>query len=178
MAGRRAVKRTPFGRWSSVDYARPEIRDLAFRYLEEVCRNYDVDGVELDFFRHLCYFKSTARAARPATPSGGMTDLMRRVREMTEEAGCRRGRPILVSMRVPDSVGFCRDMGFDLRGGSGEGLVDMLITTCYFRLNPWEYSVELGHKYGVRVYPCLSDSRVKGETRFRRVHRRATAGEP
>ncbi|MCX7008881.1 MAG: family 10 glycosylhydrolase, partial [Kiritimatiellaeota bacterium] len=47
------LKRTPFGRWSSVDYARPEIRDLAFRFIEEVCRNYDVDGVELDFFRHL-----------------------------------------------------------------------------------------------------------------------------
>jgi len=28
--------------------------------------------------------------------------------------------------------------------------------------------VELGHKYGVKVYPCLSDSRVLGETRFRR----------
>jgi hypothetical protein len=54
------VKRTPYGRWSSVDYARPEIRELAFRYIEEVCRAYDVDGVELDFFRHLCYFKSTA----------------------------------------------------------------------------------------------------------------------
>ena len=54
------VKRTPFGRWSSVDYARPEIRDLAFRFIEEVCRGYDVDGVELDFFRHLCYFKSVA----------------------------------------------------------------------------------------------------------------------
>jgi hypothetical protein len=45
------VHRTPVGRWSSVDYARPEIRDLAFRYLEEVCRRYDVDGVELDFCR-------------------------------------------------------------------------------------------------------------------------------
>ena len=38
------VKRTPYGRWSSVDYARPEIRDLAFGFIEEVCLNYDVDG--------------------------------------------------------------------------------------------------------------------------------------
>jgi hypothetical protein len=44
----------------------------------------------------------------------------------------------------------------------------MLVTTCYFRLNPWETSVALGHKYGVPVYPCISDSRVKGETRFKR----------
>ena len=34
-----------------MDYGRPEIRDLAFRFVEEVCRNYDVDGVELDFVK-------------------------------------------------------------------------------------------------------------------------------
>ena len=87
---------------------------------------------------------------------------------MTEDVGRQRGRPILVAVRVPDSVGFCRDMGFDLERWLSDGLIDLLITTCYFRLNPWEYSVELGHKYDVPVYPCLSDSRVRGETRFQR----------
>jgi hypothetical protein len=163
------VKRTPYGRWSSVDYARPEIRDLAFRYIEEVCRNYDVDGVELDFFRHLCYFKSTATGGTASDDErAAMTELLDRVRKMSEEVGMRRGRPILVAVRVPDSVGFCRDMGFDLQRWLQAGLVDLLITTCYFQLNPWEYSVELGHKYQVPVYPCLSDSRVGGETRFHR----------
>ena len=47
-----ARKRPKHGAWTAVDYGRPEIRELAFRYFEEVCRNYDVDGVELDFFRH------------------------------------------------------------------------------------------------------------------------------
>ncbi|MFH1267965.1 MAG: hypothetical protein ABIK89_19785, partial [Planctomycetota bacterium] len=163
------VKRTPYGRWSSVDYARREIRDLAFGFIEEVCRNYDVDGVELDFFRHLCYFKSTAYGGAASDEERDlMTELLRRVRTMSEEAGVQRGRPILVAVRTPDSVGYCSDMGFDIERWLREGLVDMLITTCYFRLNPWEYSVELGHKYGVPVYPCLSDSRVQGETRFRR----------
>ena len=163
------VKRTPHGRWSSVDYTRPEIRDLAFRYIEEACRNYDLDGIELDYFRHLCYFKSTAFGGTATDEERTMiTGLMRRVREMTEKEGLRRGRPILVAIRMPDSVGFARDMGLDLERWLGEGLVDILITTGYFRLNPWEYSVELGHKHGVAVYPCLSDSRVKGETRFRR----------
>lgn len=163
------IKRSPHGRWSSVDYARPEIRDLAFRYLEEVCRNYDVDGIELDFFRHLCYFKSTAfGGAATQAERDMMTDLMRRVRRMTEARGMARGRPILVAIRVPDSLEFCRDLGFDLQRWLEDGLLDMLITTCYFRLNPWKYSVELGHRYGVSVYPCLSDSRTRGETRFHR----------
>jgi hypothetical protein len=163
------VQRTPYGRWSSVDYARPEIRDLAFRYIEEVCGNYDIDGIELDFFRHLCYFKSTASGGTASDQErAAMTGLMARVRKMTEDVGRQRGRPILVAIRVPDSLGFCRDMGFDLQRWLGDGLVDLLITTCYFQLNPWEYSVELGHKYDVPVYPCLSDSRVRGETRFQR----------
>ena len=163
------IKRTPFGRWSSVDYARPEIRDLAFRFIEEVCRNYEVDGVELDFFRHLCYFKSVANGGK-ASPEevAQMTELMRRIRTMTEEIGLKRGRPILVMMRVPDSAEFSIDSGLDLRTWLREGLMDILITTDYFRLHSWEHSVELGHQHGVKVYPALTDPRVRDETRFKR----------
>ncbi len=163
------VKRTRIGRWSSVDYARQEIRDLAFGYIEEVCQNYDVDGVELDYFRHLCYFASVANGGKASDEEREMmTGLMRRIREMTEEEGLKRGRPILVTVRVPDSVEYCREMGFDIETWLEDGLVDILHTTCYFRLNPWDYSVDLGHRYDVPVYPCISDSRVRGETRFKR----------
>ena len=163
------VKRTPYGRWSSVNYALPEIRDLAFGFTEEVCRNYDVDGIELDYFRHLCYFPEVANG-KVATEAevAAMTDLMRRIRKMTEAVGLQRGRPILVTIRVPDSVEFCRDMGFDLETWLSEDLVDILVTTGYFRLNPWSYTIDLAHRHGKVAYPCLSDSRVQGETRFRR----------
>jgi hypothetical protein len=36
-----------------------------------------------------------------------------------------------------------------------------MAVSCYFRLNPWEVSIELGHKYGVPVYPCLSETRTR-----------------
>lgn len=172
------VKRTPVGRWSSVDYARPEIRDLALAYIREVCLRYDVDGVELDYFRHPCFFKSVAMGGN-ASPEecAMMTTLMRNIRVMTEEAGLKRGRPILVAVRVPDSVEYDLGLGLDVERWLSEGLVDLLITTCYFRLNPWSYSVALGHRYNVPVYPCLSDSRIKGETRFRRSSVEAYRGE-
>lgn len=164
------VKRTPHGRWSSVDYARLEIRELAFRYVEEVCRNYDVDGVELDFFRHLCYFKSVANGGKASREEvAAMSDLMRRIRTMTEEVGLKRQRPILVAMRLPDSTAFSLESGLDLETWLKEGQMDILITTDYFRLNPWSYSVALGHRHGVKVYPALTDPRVQGETRFKRA---------
>ena len=163
------LKRTPYGRWSSVDYARKEIRDLAFRYIEEVCQNYDVDGIELDFFRHLCYFKSVANGKKATQQELDlMTELMQRIRKMSEEEGIKRGRPFLISIRVPDSVEYCKASGFDLDRWMESGLFDILITTGYFRLNKWEQSVAIGKKHGVAVYPCLSDTRVRGEARFYR----------
>lgn len=163
------VARTPHGRWSSVNYAIPEIRDLAFRYIEEVCANYDVDGIELDFFRHLCYFPSTARGGRASDEEReAMTSLIRRLRAMTEEIGLRRGRPILVAVRVPDSIEFSRGIGLDIEQWLREGLADILVTTCYFRFHPWDWTVSLARQYGVAAYPGLSESRVRGETRFLR----------
>ncbi len=159
----------PFGTWSAVDYARPEVRDLCYRFFEEVCRRFDVDGVEMDFFRHPCFFKSVAWGRRASRAElAMMTDLVRRIRAMTEREGMRRGRPILVAIRVPDSVEYCRGIGLDVERWLQEGLADILVTTGYFRLHSWKTSVELGHRYGVPVYPCLSDSRVRGGARFSR----------
>lgn len=152
------------GTWSSVDYARPEIRDLAFRYIEEVCQRYDIDGVELDFLRHASFFKSVAYGGTASDAEREMmTALLRRVRAMADAEGRKRGRPILIAIRVPDSVEYSRDIGLDLERWLAEGLTDLLIATCYSQLNPWEYLVELGHRYGVPVYPGLSESRVQGD---------------
>jgi len=155
-------KRPENGGWTAIDYGRPEVRDLAFRFFEEVCHNYDVDGVEMDFFRHLNYFRTPA-SGKPATREelDWMTDLLRRIRTMADQRGAERGRPILISARVPDSIEVCNALGFDLERWLKEDLIDLLVVSGYFRLNPWERSVELGHQYGVPVYPCLSESRIR-----------------
>lgn len=116
------------GAWSGVNYALPEVRDLAFRYTEEVCRNYDIDGVELDFFRHPVFFQSTARGEPAAQAElDAMTDLVQRVRAMAEESAERRGKPILVAMKVPDSVEYCRAIGLDLGTWLKRGYLDLMI---------------------------------------------------
>ena len=45
------------GRWSAVDYGQAEVREKVFRILRDVVTRYDVDGIELDFFRHPVYFR-------------------------------------------------------------------------------------------------------------------------
>jgi len=157
-----AEKRPRNGRWTAVDFTHPEICDLAFRYVEEVCQNYDVDGIELDFFRHLNYFKRVSWG----TPAGEkelemLNHLMRRIRKMADEEGHKRGRPILIAVRVPDSVEYSRVLGLDVETWLRDDLVDLLTVTGYFRLNPWKKSVALGHKYQVPVYAGLSESRQR-----------------
>jgi len=157
-------KRPVNGTWSAVDYGQPEIRDLAFKFFEEVCNNYDIDGLQMDFFRHLNYFRPHAEGGVCGQPERDMmTDLIRRIRVMADEVGAKRGRPILISVRVPDSLELCKDVGFDIEHWMKEDLIDILTVSGYFRLNPWEKSVELAHKYNVPVYPVLSESRVREE---------------
>ena len=157
-------KRSKVGGWTAVDYARPEIRDLAFQYVEEVCNNYDVDGVVLDYFRHPVYFKAHAHGGTVGQEERDMlTDMMRRIRKMADEVGAKRGRPILITVRTPDSVEYCNAMGLDVVRWMKDDLIDLWAVSGYFRLNPWKTSVALGHQYDVPVLACLSESRLKDE---------------
>lgn len=159
-----------FGAWSSVDYARKGITDMAFRLTEEVCLEREIDGVELDFCRHLCNFKTVAEGG-VATESEleSMNNLLRRIRGMTEEVGMRRGKPILVYVRVPDDPGYAKCIGLDIETWMQENLADVYIGSDYFQLRPWKDWAELGKKHDAIVYAGLSESRVLGEDkRFRR----------
>ena len=149
------------GRWSSLDYGRSEVRDRAFEILRDVARRYDVDGLELDFFRHPIYFRPQM-TGEPVTQGHCdlMTGLLRRVRAMTIEQETWRGRPLLISVRVPDSVGYSKAIGLDLERWLEEGLIDMVTGGGYFHLEPWENLAALGRRYDVPVYPCLSASRL------------------
>ena len=154
-----------YGVWSAVDYGVREIRDLAFRYCEEISQNYDIDGIELDFLRHAFFFKrSGAGELCGDAELNQMSALLRRIRQMTEELGRKRNRPILLAIRVPDSVEYCKWIGLDLQAWLSEKVVDILIVGGYAQLNPRDYSVTLGHKYGVKVYPSLDEPRVRDES--------------
>lgn len=92
-----------------------------------------------------------------------MTALLRDIRRDLDAAGRRRGRAILLSIKSPDSVGYCREIGLDLERWLGEGLVDFLVPGGYFQLNQWTESVALARRHGVKIYACLAESRVRDE---------------
>jgi hypothetical protein len=150
--------------WTAVDYGRAEIRDLARRTIAEVAANYDLDGIELDFWRHPVFFRATA-AELPVgdVERALMTALLRDIRRDLDAASRRRGRALLLSVKTPDSVAYCREIGLDLERWLADGLVDFYVPGGYFQLNHWTESVALARRHGVNLYACLAESRVRDE---------------
>lgn len=158
------TERVP-SRWSSVDFKHQEIRDLFVEYFTEVCENYDVDGVELDFFRHLFLFGNVARHQGIATDEqlDMITGMLLRIREMTEKVGMEKGKPILILVRVPDSYDYAEGVGIALKEWVERGLIDIVVGGGYFRLNPWENMVYALRNYNVKYYADFSESRIRNE---------------
>ena len=154
--------------WSCVDFTHREVREKMKSFVREFMDNYDVDGIEYDFNRHLILFKSVAEGGVASEGELAlMTELMRDLRAITEEAGKRRGKPILVFMRAPDSVGFDRACGIDLERWFKEKLVDGWIGAGYFQLNPWTESVALAHRHGVKFFASIDESRIERSAKHR-----------
>ena len=158
----------PLGRLTSLDlyvtsqdFSHPEVRQRKFEIIEEVSRRYDVDGFELDFIRHPVFFSPTMQGKPVSTDQVEvMTAFMRRIRKLTDSQAQRRGRPLLLATRVPDSFQLALNIGLDLKGWLEEDLVDILIAGggyAPFSLPLAEFT-SAAHPHGVLVYPCINQS--------------------
>jgi hypothetical protein len=100
----------------------PEVRALIVSILREVAANYDFDGFQIDFARHI----PCLPPPRQWELRGHVTEFMRDVRSMLQKTASRRGRPILLAARIPRSLDGCRVDGFDIAEWSRQNLVDIL----------------------------------------------------
>ena len=147
--------------WSLVDFEHPDVEPRLVKIIEEVLDNYDVDGVELDFMRAPFYFR-TSYLGQPATASQMdiLSKLVRRIRQSVLDRSQKRGKPLLLSVRVPSTVALCRKIGIDIKAWLQESLIDLLVLGggyLTFGVRVGEL-VDLGHQHRVAVYPCVSQS--------------------
>jgi hypothetical protein len=163
LIGRRGDPHPPFGNTTAFDYAHEEVQSKVFEVVSEVAQKYPVDGLVLDFFRHLPTFKTTALGAKEATDAerNALTALMRKLRDMRDKRGMEMGKPMLLAVRTPDTFEYARALGMDLETWMKEGLIDIWITPGYFRLQEWEEIVKLAHAHGMPVWAATDESRVK-----------------
>lgn len=102
-----------------LDFMREEVRQERFAIIEEVVRNYPVDGFELQMNHTPYYF-------RPDEAEGGravMTEWVARVHDLVKSSGADRELVI----RVPANPDDCMDVGLDVRGWIDRGIVDVLV---------------------------------------------------
>ena len=107
------------GYWN---FAVPEVRDYKLSILREVAEQYDFDGIDIDFGRIPPHFPIGHQWEHREE----MTDFMRKLRLMLLELEGRRGRPYLLSARIPATIVGCHFDGIDVETWAREQLLDIL----------------------------------------------------
>ena len=111
------------------NYMIPEVRDHYFSIIKELCTNYDIDGVELDFQRFPRFFHDD----KIEEGTKVMTAFVKRIKGMLDEVGRRRGKSLKLCVRVPETLAKCEKAALDVPGWDAEKLVDMINVSSYYR---------------------------------------------
>ena len=104
------------------DYAHLEVREHFLDLVREVLERWDMDGLELDWMRQ-CRCLTPGRERELGYV---LTDFMRNVRKLADEASARRGRQIKIGVRVPTTLGCALSLGFEVPVWAKEGLFDLI----------------------------------------------------
>jgi hypothetical protein len=144
------------------NYMIPEVRDYYYSILEELCTQYDVDGVELDFQRFPRFFHNE----QIEEGSQVMTHFVRRIREMLDATGRRRNKSLKLCVRVPHTLDRCLAAGLDVPGWDAQGLVNMINVSSFYihtlELGIEEFRAQTKHAkiFGEMNYVTFQNSKV------------------
>ncbi len=146
------------GMWN---LAAPGLREHKVAELCELATNYDLDGIQIDFARHI-----------PCLPVGRQWELrnhatafMRQLRNALDDIGRERKRPFLLAARVPHTLAGCRADGFDIKAWAEQGLVDALtLGTRSMDVEVERFREAVGAS--VRLQPCFDDHHATDGYRY------------
>ena len=146
-------------RWC-FDYAVPEVRKRMLALVEDVLRQYDADGLELDFQRELICFDYKRRGDCPRI----MTDFVREVRRLTREAEKRRGHPVRLGVRLMRDIEQNLIYGFDAETWVREDLVDLITVSPRWESSDGDMPVEEWKRRfpGIEIAACITDLFLHG----------------
>ncbi len=141
----------------ALDFAHKEVRDQKLAMITEQLEKYDmIDGFDLDFMRFIVYFKlGEGRKNAPL-----MTQLVKDIRAKVDSVSARRGKKILLSVRVPPTIEICLDKGLDIQEWIRLKLVDFVSIGVHWRGDPSlpmaKFRKELG-AVNIPIYASIDD---------------------
>ena len=146
------------GLWNA---ASAGLRAHKVEVLREVAETLDIDGIQIDFARHV----PCLPPGRQWELRGHVTEFLRMARKMLDGAGRAKGRRLLLAAKVPETLRGCREDGFDVAVWGKEGLVDFLtLGSRTMTVNVEEMRRAVGP--GVWLSPCLDDHHATDGYRY------------
>lgn len=142
------------------NWAVPEVRAQKFALIRELCENYDLDGLELDFLRFYSYFRpeETALGQRCAI----MTAFMAEVRAILDST-MRHGRRRWLCARVPCYLPALDVLGLDLKALVAAGLDMVNASAHYFTTQQHDLPAIRKQTGGATLYFELCHTIWKGD---------------
>ena len=108
---------------SALDFAHEEVRDYFKNYILELCKNYDIDGIELYLMRGIYYFSKNLSVKEK---SDIMNAYLKEIKAGIEEINKRLGKDIKISARILSVIEENEKVGLDVRTWAKEGLFDRI----------------------------------------------------
>jgi len=129
---------------SGLSYAHPAVRETFFNVIRENLTLYDVDGIVIDWMRHVPHFDDGEGASHIPL----MNEYMREIRGLVDDFAARRGHRISIAARVPATVASARYHGLDAAEWARRGSIDrIIISPKYLRnytLDPSAWKAAVG----------------------------------
>lgn len=121
----------------SLDFDRAECRDYMTAMIAELLRDYDFDGLELDFNRDPVIVKPIATDTQRAV----IVQWMRDIRALADARERRTGRPFYLGLKVPFALPLLYDYGLDVDALIRERLFDFVSMSNYFQTS-WDAPID------------------------------------
>lgn len=122
-----------------LDFSLSEVRDYKLAFIAELLERYDLDGIELDWLR----FPAFLKPGYELDDAPLITEFMRQVRELANQAGDRWHHSVNVAVRLPGRPEYARRLGFDFLTWVKEDLMDEVTVSNFWPTTDFDMPLEL-----------------------------------
>jgi len=121
------------------------------KVIRELAETYDFDGISIDFSRGPHSFPVGTQWLHRNL----LTDFMGEIRKVILEVEKKRGRPLLLAVRVPMNIVGCQFDGIDIQRWAREKLADIFVLGCRSSEVDLTAFRSIAAGSGIKLYPCF-----------------------
>ncbi len=142
------------------NWAIPAVRNYKYQLIEEICQNYDLEGLELDFMRHGSYFQVDKTTGKQrADIITGFVGKVRRLLDRTAKPGQHRW----LSVRIPCILSPHERLGIDVARIAAAGVDIINASPTYYTVQQHDLAKIVKMAPGTAVYLEMCHTTTQGK---------------